>query len=37
MIELRKVTKEYSKGTADMKGIAVKFERGAFDFNEGGS
>ena len=37
MIELRKVTKEYSKGNAALNGISVKIERGEFVFIVGDS
>ena len=32
MIELRNVTKEYSKGHAALNGVSVKIERGEFVF-----
>ena len=37
MIELRKVTKEYSKGNAALNGVSVKIERGEFVFIVGDS
>lgn len=37
MIELRKVTKEYSKGNAALNGISVKIEQGEFVFIVGDS
>lgn len=37
MIELRKVTKEYSKGISALNGISVKIERGEFVFIVGDS
>ena len=32
MIELRNVTKEYSKGNSALNGVSVKIERGEFVF-----
>src|SRR5699024_10757193 len=37
MIELRNVTKEYSKGNAALNGVSVKIERGEFVFIVGDS
>ena len=37
MIELRNVTKEYSKGHAALNGVSVKIERGEFVFIVGDS
>ena len=37
MIELRNVTKEYSKGNSALNGVSVKIERGEFVFNVGDS
>ena len=37
MIELRDVTKEYSKGNAALNGVSVKIEQGEFVFIVGDS
>ena len=37
MIELRNVTKEYSKGNSALNGVSVKIERGEFVFIVGDS
>ena len=37
MIELRKVTKEYSKGIAALNGVSLKIEQGEFVFVVGDS